>query len=89
PKAGDGFGALVHAASSISRAQLDTVRWWHRLGAGVREIARITNLSHQAVQDTLTELARDAGPIPAETRDDLAARLQTQLDWQRTDLQTI
>ncbi len=89
PKAGDGFGALVHVAGAITAEQMRTVKWWRNLGAGIREIARITGLSHQKVQDVLTELARECGPVPQETRDDLSARLQAQLDWQRTDLQTI
>ena len=89
PKAGDGFGALVHVAGNITETQKHTVRWWRNLGAGVREIVRITGMTSAQVQDTLTELARECGPVPQETRDDLSARLQTQLDWQRTDLQTI
>lgn len=89
PSAGDGFGALVHTAGSITEAQKRTVRWWRNLGAGLREIVRITGLTSTQVQEIFTELARDCGPIPQETRDELSARLQTQLDWQRTDLQTI
>lgn len=89
PKAGDGFGALVHTAGSITELQKRTVKWWRNLGAGVKEIVRITGLNATQVQEIFTELARDCGPIPQETRDELSARLQTQLDWQRTDLQTI
>lgn len=89
PSAGDGFGALVHVAGNVTETQKRTIRWWRNLGAGVKEICRITGLSAQTVQDTFTDLARDCGPIPAETRDELASRLQAQLDWQRTDLQNI
>lgn len=89
PKAGDGFSALATVGLSVTEAQKRTVRWWKDLGAGVKEICRITGLRADQVQDTLTELARDCGPVPAETRDALSARLQSQLDWQRTDLQTI
>lgn len=89
PMAGDGFGALVHVAGHITAEQMRTVKWWRNLGAGIREISRITGLKHSQVQDVLTELARECGPVPQETRDALAERLQAQLDWQRTDLQTI
>jgi hypothetical protein len=89
PKAGDGMGALATTAGSITELQKRTVQWWLNRGAGIREIARITALRPATIQDILTDLARESGPITAETRDELQSRLQGQLDWQRTDLQRI
>lgn len=85
--AGDGFGAIVKVAADVTEHQKRTIQWWHRLGAGVKEICRITGLGPATVQNTLTELSRECGPMPAETRDALQSRLGAQLDWQRTDLQ--